>query len=162
MRPAGAHEYGHTGHSAVMSLDQPSGPPPRSARLDCWSLTSPADLPGLRSDLVALLVKQRIPADRALDALPDKVSVVATELASNALRHGLPPAQVCLYRGPADFVVDVTDTNPGQPPQRWPWQTFGLRIAGGFADAIGWYIDGPIKHVWAHFALPDWQSGLTD
>jgi serine/threonine-protein kinase RsbW len=159
MRPTRAHEYGYTGHSVWMSLDHPSGPPPRGVRLDCWSLTSPADLPGLRSELVALLVDQRIPADRALDALPDNVSLVATELASNALCHGLPPAQIGLYRGPAAFVLDVTDTNTDQPPQRRASQTFGLRIADGFADSIGWYIDGPIKHVWAHFTLPDWRSG---
>jgi serine/threonine-protein kinase RsbW len=115
----------------------------------------------VRASLAEVLINQRIPADRALDSLPDKVSAVATELAGNAMHHGIPPAQVCVFRCDAAFLLEVTDGATQRPPQlvtdlRTP--TFGLRIVTHLADDTGWYVNEVGKHVWAQFTMPDWRT----
>lgn len=143
-----------------MPIDDVSFPPPDSTRVECWTLTGAGDLRHLRRNLVTVLTDQRIPTHRALDAVPDKVSVVATELAGNALRYGSPPVQVCLYRCDTAFVVDVTDSDLEHPPKitMRPAPGFGLRIAESMAESAGWYIDGRRKHVWAQFVVPHWEA----
>lgn len=114
----------------------------------------------MRAGLVEVLAQQRVPADRALDAVPEKASMAASELATHALCHGMPPTKVDVYRRPTAFVVDVTDTGTrplivDDDPQP---SSFGLQIVESLADAVGWYVDARFKHVWAQIAIPDWRS----
>jgi serine/threonine-protein kinase RsbW len=92
-----------------------------------------------------------------------KMVLVATELATNALRHGLPPTVVRLFRVGDEFIIDVADHDPTILPEyadaRPPGAGgLGLRLAREFALDIGWFVDDETKHVWARFPVPD-QDG---
>ena len=58
-----------------------------------------------------------MPDGAELDEIPEKVVLVATELATNALRHGLPPTIVRLGRHDRVFVLDVADHSPDVVPR---------------------------------------------
>ncbi|BBH65856.1 hypothetical protein ACTI_25410 [Actinoplanes sp. OR16] len=82
--------------------------------------------------------------------------MVATELATNALRHGRPPAEVRLLRVASLLVVDACDHDPDAEPQFDTERPLGqgglgLLLARTFALEVGWYRDGSSKHVWASF-----------
>ncbi|BCY05317.1 ATP-binding protein [Actinoplanes sp. L3-i22] len=92
--------------------------------------------------------------------LTDRMTVVATELATNALRHGEPPAIVSLFTQPGRLVLDVSDQDvTGEPRfdlRRRPAGEgggLGLLLVRTFADESGWYRDGDTKHIWAAFQL---------
>jgi anti-sigma regulatory factor (Ser/Thr protein kinase) len=135
-----------------MTTLRTSAPPPRAVELGEWGLSSGDELRLLRSGL-----------RRALDAhtpaeadLSERVTLVATELASNALRHGRPPVAVRLLRAGEEVIVDVTDQDPGGFPQpadrddrRYGGR--GLIIAGTLSTEICWYAAEGTKHVWASF-----------
>jgi two-component sensor histidine kinase len=100
-----------------------------------------------------------MPPDGKLDEIPEKVAIVATELATNALIHGRPPTCVHLRRTEHSFVLDVADEDASTVPQRAGPRPpgaggLGLHIVDELADGAGWYIDGRAKHVWAQFAIP--------
>jgi serine/threonine-protein kinase RsbW len=103
--------------------------------------------------------------------LSDRVTVVATELATNALRHGEPPAIVRLFTQPGRLLLDVSDQDVSGVPRfdlkPRPAGTsggLGLLVVRTFAEESGWYQDGvgdglaggagAAKHVWASFHLP--------
>jgi len=82
------------------------------------------------------------------------VALVASELATNALRHGVPPATVTLSRLPAAYLLDVSDGAVDERPvlaARRPLGEggFGLYLVGRLADDLGWYVAADRKHVWA-------------
>jgi two-component sensor histidine kinase len=87
------------------------------------------------------------------------MAIVATELASNALRHAHSPAVVTLNRSRRTLVLDVGDDQPLSVP-RVPAERpggqggRGLRIVQQLALRTGWYVAGGRKHVWAQFGLP--------
>jgi len=79
-----------------------------------------------------------------LPALVEPVSLVASELVTNALLHGSPPVALTLRRGSSELRMGVHDNNP-QPP---PWDAAsaysgdatsgrGLGIVASVADAVG-------------------------
>jgi two-component sensor histidine kinase len=82
--------------------------------------------------------------------------LVASELATNALRHGTPPTAVRLLRRRDTYLLDVADKDvdaqpyvaAGRPPGHGG---FGLQIARRIAVDVGWYTAGATKHVWATF-----------
>lgn len=154
-----------------MSLLRTAPPPAQAVALERWQLSSGDELRALRLGLRAALATHRLlaaagPADaadqtdrdnRAAEAA-DGVILVATELASNALRHGSPPAVVQLLRSPAEFLVDVADHDVAGAPrlavvhQRGAGGR-GLHIAGTLARELGWYVTATTKHIWASFPL---------
>lgn len=86
----------------------------------------------------------------------DRITVVATELATNALRHGSPPTRIRLLREPGALVLDVADHDlTGEPlfDQDRPIGLggLGLRLAQTFATDVGWYRTTRTKHIWARF-----------
>jgi anti-sigma regulatory factor (Ser/Thr protein kinase) len=92
--------------------------------------------------------------------LAERVTLAATELASNALRHGRPPAVVTLQRSDGHLVVDVLDNDPGSAPdvdERRPAGAggLGLVLIERLAQQVGWYGTAAGKGVWATFALDD-------
>jgi serine/threonine-protein kinase RsbW len=94
-----------------------------------------------------------------LAELLEKVAVVATELATNALRHGLPPTVVRLLRTPDQYVLDVADDQVDAPPEMDITRPFGegglgLLFANRLSQETGWYATPTTKHVWATFPAP--------
>lgn len=87
-----------------------SGPPCHTCHL--------ADLPrlaALRRHARRLLTGTGIPGDTSAEAV-DRAVLVIDELASNALRHGAPPASVTLRDRGTAWLVVVTDAALDQPP----------------------------------------------
>ena len=123
--------------------------PPPAVEVGRWTLGVVTELRELRGAL------HRTLADRAGGAeVADKVALVATELAGNALLHGRKPVEVRLLTGDGRWLVEVTDSDLANAPTvAGPGQATtggrGLRIARALSTDIGWYIAGQAKHVWA-------------
>ncbi|HET6529421.1 MAG TPA: ATP-binding protein [Actinoplanes sp.] len=138
-----------------MTLLPSSVPHSWGVQVQQWVLTTPAELRELRAALLAALAGSADPAAE-MDDVPAKMLLVATELATNALRHGLPPTVVVLFRRGDEFILDVADQDPTILPEyaaaRPPGAGgLGLRLAREFSLDIGWYVDDTTKHVWAKF-----------
>ncbi|SNY74771.1 ATP-binding protein [Paractinoplanes atraurantiacus] len=119
-----------------------------------WTIGEPVELRILRAEM------------RKVDTVPasDTLLVVATELASNALRHARSRAVVALLRRPDAVIIDVADRDPrGRPAvdARRPKRSggLGLRLTERLALDVGWYPAVGGKHVWARFALPASRPG---
>jgi two-component sensor histidine kinase len=121
-----------------------------------WVLDAPTELRTLRASLYQALTGLESAGEEKLDDVPEKMLVVATELATNALRHGMPPTIVRLCRADDDFVLDVADQDPDVAPEfavaRPPGAGgLGLQLARNLSLEIGWYTERNTKHVWASF-----------
>ena len=126
--------------------------PPPAIKVGQWTLDAVTELRELRGALHRALAERAAGAEGAA-----KVALVATELAGNALLHGLPPVEVRLLSDDGHWLIEVTDSNPADPPTvASPGQATaggrGLRIARALSTGIGWYIGGQAKHVWATVA----------
>jgi serine/threonine-protein kinase RsbW len=124
-----------------------------------WSVAGYTELQPLRSGLRQTLDTQGLIAGKEQDDLAERMAIVATELATNALNHARTGALVWLSRTKKAFVLDVADDLPTVPPQMAENQTFeaggrGLAITQELADDIGWYRTNGTKHVWAQFSIP--------
>ena len=130
--------------------------PPRAIEVGRWTLDVVTQLRELRGALHRML------ADRAGGTeVADKVVLVATELAGNALLHARAPVEVRLLNGDGRWLIEVADSDLANAPTvaspgRATTGGRGLRIARSLSTGIGWYIAGPAKHVWA--AVPTVSS----
>jgi serine/threonine-protein kinase RsbW len=136
-----------------------SRPPVPSVEVAQWVLDSFTELRSLRSSLHQALTGEPLPDGGFLDEVPEKVAVVATELATNAIAHARPPTVVRLRRTDDSFILDVADDEPATSPEYAEDRPLGagglgLQLVRDLALDIGWYIDGSVKHVWARFAIP--------
>lgn len=130
-----------------------STPYPAAVELRRWTLDDFGELRGLRASLREAL--RETTAD-GLGDLCDRVTVVATELATNALRHGLPPTVVRLMREDDHLILDVADHDLDARPRMDEDRPLGagglgLKLAQTFAIDVGWYAADRTKHVWASF-----------
>jgi anti-sigma regulatory factor (Ser/Thr protein kinase) len=87
------------------------------------------------------------------------MQLVASELATNAFRHGRPPTLVRLLRQRDTYLLDVADHDLNSTPRiagaREPGHGgFGLQIARRLAQDVAWYRSDVTKHVWAQFPAP--------
>lgn len=144
------------GHHRVMASSLSASTPPPMTEIRAWVLDTPAELRLLRASLYEALTGEPFPDHAELDDVPEKMILVATELATNALRHGLPPTVVRLCRAGDEFVLDVSDRDPQIIPEfageRPPGAGgLGLQVARKLALDIGWYVSDETKHVWARF-----------
>ena len=135
-----------------MSALRPSAPYPAAAELRCWTLGTFGELRTLRAALREAIETHT----DEVDDLFDKMAVVATELATNALRHGLPPTEVRLLRDHDRLIIDVADHDLVAAPKLDEDRPLGagglgLRLTREFAIDVGWYISDITKHVWAGF-----------
>ncbi|GIF01951.1 ATP-binding protein [Paractinoplanes rishiriensis] len=92
----------------------------------------------------------------------ERLVLVATELASNALRHGRPPTVLVVFRADGHIVVDVIDSDAQAAPAVEPHRTpdtggTGLPVVQRLAEQVGWYTTTPGKHVWASLTITDDQ-----
>jgi serine/threonine-protein kinase RsbW len=131
-----------------------SVPYPSAAEICRWTLGSFGDLRVLRAALREALAGL---AGRAgAGDVTDRMTVVANELATNALRHGLPPTVVRLLRQGDRLIIDVADRDREAEPKVAADRPLGagglgLQLARKFAIDVGWYSTEVAKHVWASF-----------
>jgi serine/threonine-protein kinase RsbW len=130
--------------------------PPDAEVLRTWVLDSTAELKGLRNALSQEL-SSPVSDDRdELGDVPERMLLVATELAANAILHGRAPTRVQLMRADGLYLLDVADHDPETVPT--PNQADqgdlggrGLALALSFSLDVGWYPTPSTKHVWATF-----------
>lgn len=137
----------------VMTSLPTSVPYPSGAEICRWTLAGFGDLRGLRAALRTILTET---GGSDLGDIPDRITVVATELATNALRHGRPPTVVRLLREDDRLILDVADRDPEGAPRLATDRPLGkgglgLQLAQDFALDVGWYSTEVSKHVWASF-----------
>lgn len=132
-------------------------PPATLTEVARWTIRSVDDLSGVRSHLLTRL-QDRLPQGENAAAELERIVLVASELATNALRHGSPPFAVRLLCEEGAATVDVVDHRPDVPPviasHRAPGAGgFGLKLARRAANQLAWFRAGDDeKHVWARFS----------
>ena len=134
-----------------------SPPPPQATELEQWVLDSPEDLRGLRASLRDALNRHGLVQGEDLDEVPHLVVLVATELASNALRHGRPPTIVTLLTTDDRFLLDVADHDVSSVPELTDISPTdsggrGLFLAQSVSLDVGWYATEKTKNIWASFS----------
>ena len=134
--------------------------PPDTFRLvRTWSVETARDLSRLRSEILAEVSPGGAGPVQELDSTAHSLVLVASELATNALKHGIPPTVVRLLRDRGTYLIDVADHDLTRVPylagERAPGRGgFGLQIARRLAVDVGWYATEHTKHVWAIFPVP--------
>ena len=131
--------------------------PAQAVELHQWLLAGADELRPLRADLHKAL------AGRLAEDGTGPIVLVATELASNALRHGLPPAMVRLLKSDDQFFLEVADRDLASVPklaEAYPSVSGGrgLHIARSLSVEVCWYATERFKHVWASFPSPQESS----
>ncbi|BBH65270.1 hypothetical protein ACTI_19550 [Actinoplanes sp. OR16] len=132
--------------------------PPPAVELQRWALSGSAELRSLRASLQQALSGMRTAGCDDLEDIAERVALVATELATNALQHGLPPTTVRLLHHEGRLVLDVADHNPGNAPVEAALslagdRSRGLPIVRAMSLDVGWYAEDDVKHVWASFSV---------
>ncbi|MGN9807043.1 ATP-binding protein [Micromonospora sp. L32] len=133
-----------------------SPPSPQATELRRWQLSSPAHLRGLRASLHQALTGEELLAGEELDEVPELMVLVATELATNALRHGIPPTIVRLLIAEDRFILEVADHDLSTIPELVDTRPMGaggrgLQIAEAVSLDVGWYATDGTKNIWAAF-----------
>lgn len=136
-----------------------SRPPEAFAPVRTWVVETVRELSDLRAQILAEIAPEASGAVVDQDSLVHHLVLVASELATNALRHGIPPTTVRLLRDGDTYLLDVADHDLGTTPYvagaRPPGMGgFGLQIARRLAVDVGWYATATTKHVWAQFPVP--------
>ncbi|GAB2626689.1 hypothetical protein GCM10027087_81960 [Paractinoplanes abujensis] len=130
-------------------------PAEATSTLLTWNIESDGDLRRIREDIRRFFA-ERTPG-LADDRVAQHMGLVATELAGNALRHGLPPATARLLSSDGHYILDVSDGAVGEMPRPDPAPQNihaggrGLPICLAVAEQVCWYTTGTAKHVWASF-----------
>jgi serine/threonine-protein kinase RsbW len=131
-------------------------PPAHTWQLLSWDLTSANDLRLIRTGLHQFFEVNQT----GQSAVEERMALVVTELAGNALRHGQPPIVIRLLRDDDCYILDVADHAPNHAPQpavghQQPHAGGrGLLIARSLAEQLCWYRGEHTKHVWASFPAP--------
>ncbi len=150
-----------------MGSSRASPPPTEKVQIGQWALGTFAELRLLRASLRQVLAGQPVPDGGSLDSVPEKIAVIATELAANAIAHAKPPTTVRLFRTGTTFILDVADNDPWVVPQFAGGRPLraaglGLHLARKLSLDIGWYVADGTKHVWAQVAIPMARRGARD
>ncbi|GIG41404.1 ATP-binding protein [Cellulomonas phragmiteti] len=135
-----------------------SHPPDGFEPVRTWALSSTAQLRTLRHELADQIGTSTTRDRQDLEATPDKLVLIATELAANALTHGLPPTIVVLSRTDEQWLLDVADHDPeSQPVYAGTRITgaggLGLHLARQLSLSVGWYTTETTKNIWATFPV---------
>lgn len=139
---------------ATSALWQSRAMPPGFAPVWQHDLHSLADLAHLRARLRTELTGSPVVAHPQWEHWSERMVLIVDELASNGLRHGGPPVGATLSRSGAHWMIAITDSAAGQPPQpaqgRDPGRGgFGLYLVADLADHHGWTHTPSTKTVWA-------------
>ncbi|PFG34254.1 ATP-binding protein [Sanguibacter antarcticus] len=134
-----------------------AGRPPENFEVcRTWLLDSIEGLGQLRGSLFKELTGDEFRSGSALDDVPEKMVLVVSELATNALRHGKPPTIVTLMANTDEHLLDVADHDVSSEPviaqaREMGAGGFGLVLAQRLAFDVGWYVTDRTKHIWARF-----------
>jgi two-component sensor histidine kinase len=105
---------------------------------------------------------RRFVAESVVDVprdVADTLSVIASELATNCIRHGASDFEIRVDQLPDRILLEAEDDGEGEPIVRSPGPTDtsgrGLQIVGGLADSWGVAkeSDSARKTVWAVVAI---------
>ena len=123
-----------------------------------WELSSVAQLPGVRSELRALL-SAAAPA-HVDESIEERFLLAFEELASNGLRHGGEPVLARVVATAEGLLVEVSDAVADRPPEpavgRDPARGgLGLYLVARLTSAHGWLVTAGRKSVWAYCRLPE-------
>lgn len=135
-----------------------SRPPAHFRPVRRWVLDTVAELHQFRAGLQEELnTRAHEFPDRPLGGVADHLVLVASELATNGIRHGRPPTIVELCQHAGRFLLTVADHDLGSVPRiagdRAPGEGgFGLQIARRLSVDVGWYRTDEVKVVWAELA----------
>lgn len=146
------------GHRDRMGRWETSSLPVAACELQVWVLRSGPELHGLRVALHAALAANPVVGGGYLGDLSERMVLVATELATNAIKYGRPPTVVRLLSADDRFVLDVADHDVQSVPELADTRPFtaggrGLMLAQAFCLQVGWYTTEFTKHVWASFPI---------
>ncbi len=135
-----------------------SRPPGGFAQVRRWSLETTAQLRALRHELAGTIADGEAGGLQDLAGTPKKVVLIATELAANALTHGLPPTIVQLSRRDDSWLLDVADHDPESVPVYAGLRItgaggLGLHLARQLSLDVGWYTTDETKNIWATFPV---------
>ena len=135
-----------------------SPPPPDAELLHTWILNTSAELRDLRAALRQAISAHASTAISPLADIPERMVLVATELGTNAIRHGRPPTEVRLLHTGDQFVLDVADHDLSTVPQLVDTRPInaggrGLMLAQSLSLTVGWYATEHTKHIWATFPV---------
>jgi hypothetical protein len=136
----------------MSTMHWPRKAPEPLAGLPVWWEGTPraaADLTRLRRELQAAILRRPGSDSADLDLL-----LIFEELASNGLRHGVPPVRVLLAPVSTGWLLDVSDAAADRPPAPAVGRDaaaggMGLPLVARLAAAHGWIVQGGRKHVWA-------------
>jgi hypothetical protein len=135
--------------------------PPAAAwsQVGFWTVGASTSLAMIRRRVVAAALRDGTGApdgDQAavFASAAERLSLVCGELAANGLRHGQAPVTVALARGPESWLLVVSDREPAKVPHPRPPDLngggrLGLPLVWAASKNVGWYVEGPSKHVWA-------------
>ncbi|MCM3660195.1 ATP-binding protein [Georgenia satyanarayanai] len=134
----------------------PSSPPPEYVTVRRWKLSTAQEITQVRRELREAIGGDGSPARGALAVVPERMILVASELAANAVEHGRPPTIVTLGSDGARNLLEVADHDPRSIPvlagRRAPGAGgFGLQIARRLGQEVGWYTTRTTKHIWVTF-----------
>jgi serine/threonine-protein kinase RsbW len=135
-----------------------SARPPAGFRLVReWLLLDTSELSAVRRELLDEITADHAVRQESLSDVPESMILVASELATNALVHGLPPTVVSLSTDGRDYLLEVADHDLSSEPRVVSERPagaggFGLQIARRLAQDVGWYATGTTKHIWVVFA----------
>lgn len=146
-----------------MSEIKSARPPAEFTEVNHWVLDSVDGLAKLRGSLFNELTGTPYIGSSSLDEVPEKMVLVTSELATNALRHGKPPTIVTLMVHDGEHLLDVADHDVSSVPAlaegREPGEGgFGLLLAQQLALDVGWYVNETTKHIWARFSAEEKSS----
>lgn len=145
-----------------------SPPPPAAEELRRWVISSPSELQVLRAQLHATLLGHEPGDGDRLADVPERMLLVVTELATNAMKHGLPPTEIRLLRSETQFMLDVADRDLDRVPEvnddaeNRGIGGRGLMIARSLSLDVGWYATEDAKHIWATFPTHGEESPDDD
>jgi serine/threonine-protein kinase RsbW len=141
-----------------------AGPPADSgAPCGTWSVQIAPQLRRIRASIDELARRRYDrPAldapEQSLQGVLERLALIVSELAGNALRHAQAPITVSLARLPGGWLLDVSDGSPRAVPLVGRGGAHvthgrGLRLVLIMSTPAGWYAEGDSKHVWA--VVPD-------
>src|SRR5690349_3069759 len=104
------------GIMCAMTVWEVRRPPEADEMVAEWIVDDPPELLTLRHALHQAVLRHRSSPLADVSALAERLVLVATELAGNALRHGHPPTVVALLRADGHLIIDVADRDLRSAP----------------------------------------------
>jgi len=138
----------------VVGLWQAARLPQGYRELWCQELHSLAELSTLRARLRRTLTGSSTVTEPTRELWSERLVLITDELTSNALRHGASPVATAISRLADRWLICVTDSSTGTPPEpaqgRDPAQGgFGLYLVADLSAEHGWWQGRGAKSVWA-------------